>query len=92
MIILTLYGGVMVGAEPGSRPLMKRIFCPVDFSESSKRALINALRLSRTFKGHLTVLTVYEPLLSGFFGPDRTQGYAFHPCVGGDGRCLSADG
>jgi nucleotide-binding universal stress UspA family protein len=62
----------VLAVKPGSRPLMKRIFCPVDFSESSKRALINALRLSRTFKGHLTVLTVYEPLLSGFFGPDRT--------------------
>ena len=60
--------------KPGSRPLIKKIFCPVDFSEASKRALINALHLSRTFGGHLTVLTVFEPLLSSFFGPERTPG------------------
>ena len=47
--------------KPGSRPLIKKIFCPVDFSEASKRALINAIHLSRTFKAHLTVLTVFEP-------------------------------
>ena len=56
--------------KPGTRPLIRKIFCPVDFSEASKRALINAIHLSRTFKAHLTVLTVFEPLLSSFFGPD----------------------
>jgi len=58
----------------GSRPFIRKIFCPVDFSEASKRALMNALHLSRTFGAHLTVLTVYEPLLSSFFGPGRTPG------------------
>ena len=60
--------------KPGTRPLIRKIFCPVDFSEASKRALINAIHLSRTFKAHLTVLTVFEPLLSSFLGPDRTPG------------------
>lgn len=60
--------------KPGTRPLIRKIFCPVDFSEASKRALINAIHLSRTFEAHLTVLTVYEPLLSSFFGPGRTPG------------------
>jgi nucleotide-binding universal stress UspA family protein len=58
----------------GSHPLIRKIVCPVDFSEASKRALMNAVHLSRTFEAHLTVLTVYEPLLSSFFGPDRTPG------------------
>jgi hypothetical protein len=64
----------VLAVKPGSRPLIRKIFCPVDFSEASKRALINALHLSRTFEAHLTVLTVYEPLLSSFFGPGRTPG------------------
>jgi len=58
----------------GARPLMRNIFCPVDFSETSRRALINAIHLSRTFEAHLTVLTVFDPLLSSFFGPGRTPG------------------
>jgi len=64
----------VLAVKPGSRPLIRKIFCPVDFSEASKRALINALHLSRTFEAHLTVLTVFEPLLSSFFGPGRTPG------------------
>jgi len=64
----------VLAVKPGSRPLIRKIFCPVDFSEASKRALINALHLSRAFEAHLTVLTVFERLLSGFFGPGRTPG------------------
>jgi len=60
--------------KPGARPVIRKIFCPVDFSETSKRALINAIHLSRTFEAHLTVLTVFEPMLSSFFGPGRTPG------------------
>jgi len=60
--------------KPGSRSLIRKMFCPVDFSEASKRALINAIHLSQTFEAHLTVLTVFEPLLSSFFGPGRTPG------------------
>jgi len=64
----------VLAVKPGSHPLIRKIFCPVDFSEASKRALINAIHLSRIFEAHLTVLTVYEPLLSSFFGPGRTPG------------------
>jgi len=60
--------------KPGSRPLIRKMFCPVDFSEASKRALINAIHLSQAFEAHLIVLTVFEPLLSSFFGPGRTPG------------------
>jgi nucleotide-binding universal stress UspA family protein len=60
--------------KPGGRPLIRKIVCPVDFSEASKRALMNAFHLSRMFEAHLTVLTVYVPLLSSFFGPGRTPG------------------
>jgi len=60
--------------KPGSRPLIRKTFCPVDFSEASKRALINAIHLSQAFEAHLTVLTVFESLLSSFFGPGRTPG------------------
>ncbi len=46
----------------GTPPAVKNILCPVDFSEPSSRALTNAIQLSRTLGGHLTVLTVLEPL------------------------------
>ena len=46
----------------GTSPGFKNILCPVDFSESSARALTNAIQLSRMLGGHLTVLTVWEPL------------------------------
>lgn len=58
----------------GSAPHIRKILCPVDFSESSKRGLKNAILLSRTFDAPLTVLTVFEPLLSSFFGIGSTPG------------------
>lgn len=42
---------------------VKKVLCPVDFSESSQRALFNAIHLCRHFQADLTVLTVI-PLLS----------------------------
>jgi nucleotide-binding universal stress UspA family protein len=60
--------------KPGSPPDIRKILCPVDFSEPSRRALNNAIHLSRTLEAHLTVLTVFEPLLSGYFGPGSTPG------------------
>jgi len=66
----------VLAVKPEGRPLVRKIVCPVDFSEASKRALMNAFHLSRTFEAHLTALTVYEPLLSSFFGPGRTPGEA----------------
>jgi len=72
--VMTYADKPVLAVKPGSHPLIRKIFCPVDFSEDSKRALINAIHLSRTFEAHLTVLTVYEPLLSSFFGTGRTPG------------------
>jgi nucleotide-binding universal stress UspA family protein len=40
------------------------ILCPVDFSEPSKRALNNALLLARKYKSALTILNVYESIVS----------------------------
>jgi nucleotide-binding universal stress UspA family protein len=39
------------------------ILCPVDFSPDSERALAVALSLARSAEGHLTILTVVDPLL-----------------------------
>jgi universal stress protein E len=58
----------------GSSQLLRRILCPIDFSESSDRALKNAILLSKTFQSHLAVLTVFEPLLSSYFGMGQTPG------------------
>jgi len=58
----------------GFRPSIKRILCPIDFSETSRRALGNSIHLSKAFDAHLTVLSVFEPLLSSYFGIGRTPG------------------
>jgi len=41
---------------------VKKILCPVDFSEASKRALTNAIFLSNRFNAKLTILNVFTPL------------------------------
>ncbi len=41
---------------------IKKIICPVDFSDASKRALNNAIHLARTFEAELSVLTVIAPI------------------------------
>jgi nucleotide-binding universal stress UspA family protein len=64
---------VLVVKRGASRPIQK-ILCPVDFSETSGRALKNAIHLSKTFQAHLIVLTVFEPLLSSYFGMGQTPG------------------
>jgi universal stress protein E len=58
----------------GAPQLIRRILCPIDFSETSERALKNAILLSKTFQAHLIVLTVFEPLLSSYFGMGQTPG------------------
>lgn len=40
----------------------KRILCPVDFSDASKRALRNAILLASKMKAELRVISVYEPI------------------------------
>lgn len=75
----------VLAVKPGGPPIIKKIICPVDFSEASRRSLINAIHLSKTLGAHLTVLTVFESVLSHLFGPswrpeesketDRVQRY-----------------
>lgn len=48
--------------KKGSHPVIKRILCPVDFSETSGRALSNAIHLARNFQSELTVMTVIQDL------------------------------
>lgn len=55
-------------------PRIRNILCPVDLSESSRRALRNAILLAKRFHARLTVETVYEPLLSHYFGKGATPG------------------
>ena len=43
------------------------ILCPVDFSEASRRALKNAVTMSRRFKSELTILSVCEVSKSPWF-------------------------
>lgn len=44
--------------------MFSNILCPVDFSVDSERALAAALSLARATGGHVTILTVVDPLLS----------------------------
>ncbi len=44
--------------------MFTNILCPVDFSADSERALAAALALARATDGHVTILTVVDPLLA----------------------------
>lgn len=39
---------------------VRSIFCPVDFSQESKRALKNAITIARRFKAELIIFSVYD--------------------------------
>jgi nucleotide-binding universal stress UspA family protein len=52
---------LMVVKNESVKPL-KKILCPVDFSESSKRALTNAIFLSNRFGAQLTIMNVFTPV------------------------------
>jgi len=41
---------------------VRRIICPVDYSDASKRALLNAITISKRFKAELTVIHIFEPI------------------------------
>ena len=43
-------------------PPLKRILCPIDLSESSRRALKNAIHLARRFHAALGILYVIQPV------------------------------
>lgn len=44
---------------------IKKIICPIDFSDESKRAVKNAIILAHRFNAELTVLSVFEPVYRG---------------------------
>ncbi len=50
-------------------PLIKKVLCPIDFSEASKRALENAIHLAESFKAELKVLTVIQSTEHDYGGP-----------------------
>ncbi|TNF44453.1 MAG: hypothetical protein EP310_03190 [Bacteroidetes bacterium] len=52
---------LMVVKNEPVKPL-KKILCPVDFSESSKRALANAIFLSNRLGAQLTIMNVFTPI------------------------------
>jgi len=54
--------------KPGTLPKIMEILCPVDFSDTSRRALKNAIHLARNFNASLTVSTIIQPLKGLLFG------------------------
>lgn len=57
---------------------IRRILCPVDFSENSRRALRHAVAIARYNKATVTVLHVFSPAPVAAFGPGPV---AFEPIV-----------
>jgi nucleotide-binding universal stress UspA family protein len=49
-------------AKANQESKITNILCPTDFSEPSKRALKNAVLLSKNFKAKLRILGVFEPI------------------------------
>ncbi|MCB2222027.1 MAG: universal stress protein [Bacteroidetes bacterium] len=43
-----------------------KILCPVDYSESSERALFNAIKIARVFDSKLFIVNVFEPMQESF--------------------------
>jgi len=52
--------------KSGTSLIPNNILCPVDFSESSKRALNNAIKIARVFNSKLFIINVFEPLRESF--------------------------
>ena len=50
--------------KSGEKMQIRRVLCPVDFSDPSKRAMKNAILLSRNFESTLHILGVVEPFIS----------------------------
>jgi nucleotide-binding universal stress UspA family protein len=51
----------VLATHPDCCTRFAHILCPVDFSDASARGLTHAIRLTRTFRGKLHVLTVLPP-------------------------------
>ena len=50
---------VLVVTNSDPSPTFRRVFCPIDFSETSRRGLNNAIQLATAFRGELVVGTVF---------------------------------
>lgn len=48
---------------------IRRILCPVDFSDHSRQALDHAIAIARWYKSTVTVLHVFSPAPVAAFGP-----------------------
>jgi nucleotide-binding universal stress UspA family protein len=57
---------------------IRRILCPVDFSDHSRRALDHAIAIARWYKSTVTVLHVFSPAPVASFGPGPV---VFEPIV-----------
>jgi nucleotide-binding universal stress UspA family protein len=52
--------------KEGGREFPDTILCTVDYSEASRRALHNAIKIARTFKKQLFILNVLQPVERNF--------------------------
>ena len=59
--------------KQGTKPRIKRILCPVDFSNPATRALTNAIHLARNFQAELTVLTVIHQMSQLYPGMGKVE-------------------
>lgn len=57
---------------------IRRILCPIDFSDHSRRALDNAIAIARWYEARVTVLHVFSPAPVPAMGPGPI---AFEPIV-----------
>jgi len=57
---------------------MRRVLCPIDFSDFSRRALDHAVAIARWYESTVTVLHVFSPAPVAAFGPGAV---AFEPIV-----------
>lgn len=48
--------------KANSQTVPQKLLCSIDYSDASKRALNNAIKVARTFKAELDIITVFEPL------------------------------
>src|SRR4026209_2424097 len=48
---------------------IRRILCPVDFSDYSRRALDHAIAIARWYESTVTALHVFSPALVAPYGP-----------------------
>ncbi len=52
--------------KEGDKAFPKAMLCTVDFSDASRRALNNAIKIARTFKKRLYILNIMKPVENNF--------------------------